>query len=90
MSEPYSRTRPGADGRSIHLGVDAFMTASFDVVEVLTHIHLLSSPDTITPALAGQLVIFATVTWLSVSVFMVTLVAVLRRRRAAANGKLLR
>jgi len=46
--------------------------------------------DAITPAMAGPPVIFATVTWLSVSVFTVMLVAVLRRRRAAANGKLLR
>jgi hypothetical protein len=52
-------SRLGADGRS-NWGVDAFVTASCDVVEVLTHIHLLSSPDTITPAMAAQPVIFAT------------------------------
>jgi hypothetical protein len=72
------------------LGVVAFKTASCEAVEVLRHIHLLSSPDTITPAMAGQSPIFTTVTWLSVSVFTVMLVAVPRRRRAAANAKLLR
>ena len=80
----------GADGRSIHLGADAFMTASCDIVEALTHIHLLSSTDTIAPAMDGQSVISATVKGLSVPEFTVTLVAVMRRRRAAANGKLLR